>query len=91
MKTVAVENAYLSDLLVQLRDEDEILITDHAEPVAKLFSLERTAFVSSAASLQNRQEALKALKQLGGLADVIGEPEEWQWTIRQDRPLPLIN
>jgi antitoxin (DNA-binding transcriptional repressor) of toxin-antitoxin stability system len=88
---VAVENAHLPDLLAQLRGENEIVLTDHAEPVAKLVSIERGGFVASAVSLQNRKDALAALKELGGLREVIGNPEEWQRAIRQDRPLPLID
>jgi len=88
---MAIENAYLPDLLVELWVEGEILLTDHAAPVAKLVSLERTAHAPSAESLQNRREALTALKGLGGLGDVIGNPGEWQRAIRQDRPLTLID
>jgi antitoxin (DNA-binding transcriptional repressor) of toxin-antitoxin stability system len=91
MKTVAIEKTCLPDLLVELRGEDEILLTDHAEPVAKLVSLAPTVFVPTVASVQKRQEALKALKGMGGLSDVIGDAEEWQRAIRQDRPLPLID
>jgi hypothetical protein len=91
MKTMAIENASLPDLLIELRGEGEILLTDHAAPVAKLISLKRTAHVPSPASLQNRREALTALKELGGVRDVIGDPAEWQRAMRQDRPLPLID
>jgi antitoxin (DNA-binding transcriptional repressor) of toxin-antitoxin stability system len=91
MKTVAIENASLLDLLLELRGEDEILLTDHAEPVAKLVSITPAAHVPNAATLQKRREALTALKQLGGLRDVIGDPQEWQRAIRLDRPLPLID
>jgi antitoxin (DNA-binding transcriptional repressor) of toxin-antitoxin stability system len=87
MKTVAIENAHLPDLLVQLRGEDEILLTYHATPVAKLVSLERKTVAPNAANLQTRQEALAALKRLGGLRDVISDPEEWQRAIRRDRRL----
>jgi antitoxin (DNA-binding transcriptional repressor) of toxin-antitoxin stability system len=91
MKTVAIENAHLPDLLIELRGEDEIVLTDHCEPVARLVSIERRAFVPSAASLQNRSDALRALRELGGLRDVIHNPEEWQRAIREDRPLPLMD
>jgi antitoxin (DNA-binding transcriptional repressor) of toxin-antitoxin stability system len=90
MKTVAIENVCIPDLLVELRGEDEILLTEHARPVAKLVSLEQTAFVPNAATLQNRRESVSALKRLGGLGDIIGDAEEWQRAIRQDRPIPLI-
>jgi hypothetical protein len=91
MKTVAVENTSLPDLLVELRTEDEILLTDHAEPIAKLVSVVPAPYVSSAANLRKRQEALDALKGMGGLGEVIADAGEWQRAIRKDRPLPLID
>jgi hypothetical protein len=38
--------------------------------------------------LRRRQEALQALRALGGLRDVIPDPAAWQRELRQDRPLP---
>jgi antitoxin (DNA-binding transcriptional repressor) of toxin-antitoxin stability system len=91
MKTVAIENACLPDLLVQLRAADEILLTQHAEPVAKLVSLAPAPSAPGAAALQERRQAVAALKASGGLRDVIADPAEWQRNIRQDTPLPSID
>jgi len=38
--------------------------------------------------LRTRKEALTALRELGGLKDVIPDPIEWQREQRADRPLP---
>jgi hypothetical protein len=42
---------------------------------------------STADSVQRRKEALKALRALGGLRDVIPDPVAWQRETREDRPI----
>lgn len=38
--------------------------------------------------MQQRREALQALRELGGLRDAIPDPAAWQREGRRDRPLP---
>ena len=38
--------------------------------------------------LRERREALAALRELGGLNDIIADPIKWQRELREDRSLP---
>jgi hypothetical protein len=40
--------------------------------------------------LRQRKEALRKLREAGGLTDVIADPAAWQREERNDRPLPEI-
>jgi hypothetical protein len=57
---------------------------------AKLEALEDGAALptASAEMIQQRKEALMALRELGGLRDVIPDPIAWQREQREDRFLP---
>jgi hypothetical protein len=41
--------------------------------------------------IRHRKEALKKLRESGGLADIVSDPATWQREERRDRPLPEIN
>jgi hypothetical protein len=59
---------------------------DRAEVRAKLDELATTTAVSPQMVAQ-RKGALRKLRELGGLRQVIPDPAAWQRELRQDRPL----
>ncbi|MBM3888980.1 MAG: type II toxin-antitoxin system prevent-host-death family antitoxin [Verrucomicrobia bacterium] len=88
MKTVAVETAKLSALVADVRAGEEVVLTDHERPVARLVPVRRTPPRATPEMLRARKQALHELRALGGLRDIIADPAAWQREIRQDRPLP---
>lgn len=61
-------------LVVDTREDENI--PEHIPPTATPEMLAR------------RKEALRELRALGGLRDVVPDPMAWQHEIREDRPLP---
>jgi hypothetical protein len=47
-----------------------------------------TPTAATPAQLARRKAALEALREMGGLPNVVSDPAAWQRDLRQDRPLP---
>jgi hypothetical protein len=63
------------------------------EVVATLKAVQETSpngLRASPEMLDQRKEALRKLREAGGLRDVISDPASWQREERKDRPLPEI-
>lgn len=48
----------------------------------------RPPLIAAPERIERRKAALRQLRELGGLADVIADPAAWQREQRQERPLP---
>lgn len=59
---------------------------ERAEVRAKLDELAATP-VASSEMVEQRKVALRKLRELGGLGQLIPDPVTWQQELRQDRPL----
>jgi antitoxin (DNA-binding transcriptional repressor) of toxin-antitoxin stability system len=91
MKTAAIETETLETLLLQVRNGEELLLTDHSRPFAKLVPVQPLQIKASVEALRRRHEALDSLQKLGGVTGIAEDPAEWQRKIREDRPLPPLD
>lgn len=89
MCTIALESASpdLVALAAKAQAGEEVIFTDHEQPVAKLVPVKRPRPQATPEMLEQRRKALERLRELNPFRD-IEDPVAWQREIRTDRPLP---
>ena len=89
MSTIALESASpdLVALAAKAQAGEEVIFTDHEQPVAKLVPVKRPRPQATPEMLEQRRKAFEALRKLDPFRE-IEDPVAWQREIRKDRPLP---
>jgi len=89
MKTIALEQSSpeLARLVDGVRAGEEVVLTDHDKPVAKLIALDSGAELATDEMMEERIAALADLRSSNPFRN-ISDPVAWQREIRRDRTLP---